>query len=529
MVLIQDLPVELLRQIFELLTDFEDDSSDVAVGDEKTNDATRNELEKEDKTEEDDDIEKLKDLRNACLVSRVFRELAQPLLFRTFVEDGLSGSMAKIVSFARSIYRNAELGKHVQRIFIMNPVGLGPLGVDIDDEDFELLKDAILKLRLADQEERVWMKATKKSDLSVFIALLVNKTPGLRQLCLPGGEFSMKPIIQLFGHNPSLLNNLEHLWIDADDEVAGYPIMSYEQVLTRPKLASANFEYGDLDDATFPASWRPGVLAMEELAFHHCYIDASALSKLLQACKALKSFTYNNFGIHPQDGRTPVLKDMPEFNAAEAHKALIPHKDTLQYFYLAFAWEPFLVENIAEYVSNQAKVGSFRDFSMLKTVRIAHDLLPPQPQFPPSLESLHITNCNLSIRDMTQYIANDCKRGFYPNFTDFLAIAEDVTRPIKLAGQVIPPGQTPEQCYLSMKNMFNGTKVDFRICPYNLPDFDDEPDDSDLEYEDDDQFMEAHGPGTGQLAGVLRMIMQQSAQGRDFTGSDDSWETESSD
>lgn len=535
MILIQDFPVELLRQIFEFLTDFEDEGSDIAVRGEKVNDATGDKHETDDNNEDDDDFDRLRDLRNVCLVSRFFCELAQPLLFRDFDEDGLSGSMSKIISFAKALYRNAELGKHVQRISIMNPLPLGPLGLDIDDEDFELFKDAILKLRLPDLEERVWIAATKKSDLSVYIALLVNKTPSLRQLCLPGGEFSMKPIIQLFGQNPSLLPNLELLWIDADDEGAGYPIMAYEKMLTLPKLANANFEYGDLDDTTFPASWTPGVLAMEELAFHHCYIDANALPKLLRACKTLKSFAYDNFGLDPRDRRTPTPKDLPEFNAAQAQKALLPHKDTLEHFHLAFSWEPWEIENIAEYVSNQIKIGSFRDFSVLESVVISHELLPPHPQFPASLKTLHITNCNLSIRDMAQNIVHDCKKGLYPIFTDFLVLAADITRPIKLSGQVIPSGQTPEQCFLSLKNMFNGTKVDFRICPYKLPDFDDEPDESDFEDEDDDEFIEAHGPGTSQLAGLLHMIMQhslddpESAPNGFFAASDDSWETESDD
>ncbi|RAO67574.1 uncharacterized protein BHQ10_003586 [Talaromyces amestolkiae] len=538
MVLIQNLPVELLRQIFESLTDFEEEPLDLPIRGDNANDATEDKLGKNDSGDDgnDDDFDKLKDLRSVCLVSQFFRELAQPLLFRDFDEDGLSGSMAKIVSFTRSLYRNAELGKHVQRISIMNPLALGPFHVDIEDEDSELFNDAILKLRLADQEQRVWVAATQKSDLSVYIALIVNKTPNLRQLCLPGGEFSMKPIIQLFAQNPSLLPNLELLWIDADDESAGYPIMAYEEVLTRPKLANANFEYGDLDDDMFPASWTPRTLAMEELAFHHCYIDAKALPKLLQACKTLKSFGYDNFGLDPRDHRTPTSKDVPEFNATQAHEALLGHKDTLEHFHLAFAWEPWDVENIAEYVSNKVKIGSFRDFSVLETVVISHELLPPHPQFPPSLKTLHITNCNLSIRDMAKNIANDCKKDLYPNLTDFMVLAADITRPIKLSGQVIPPGQTPEQCFLSLKNMFNGTKVDFRICPYKLPDFDDEPDESDesdFDYEDDDEFMEAHGQGPSQFAGLLHMIMQHSLEDPEsvpkgfFATSDNSWETES--
>jgi len=119
-------------------------------------------------------------------------------------------------------------------------------------------------------------------------------------------------------------------------------------------------------------------------------------------------------------------------------------------------------------------------------------LLPPHPQFPQSLRTLHITDCNSSIRNMVQNIAKDCKNGLYPKFTDFKVLAMDITRPIKLPGQRIPPGQTPEQCFLSLRDMFKGTTVDFHIMPYNLPGFDDY-DDSDLDYEDYEEYLRTAG------------------------------------
>ncbi|EED22626.1 conserved hypothetical protein [Talaromyces stipitatus ATCC 10500] len=520
MVHIQDLPVELLGQILEFVTEREDE----------TPDENGDELNIEDIN---DDTDKLKDLRNICLVSRSFRDLAQPLLFRDFDEDGTSGDMTKIVSFAKSIYRNPELAKHVQRISIEAVAPPNVLDtMRLDREDFVFFKGVVKQLQLAEQE-KVWISALKKADLSIFIALLVNQTPNLRHLCLPGGEFSMEPILRLFQRNPSLLSNLELFWIDSQDECAGHSIAAYARILTLTKLRTAGFEYGDLDRTSFPASWTPGVLAVEDLAFHHCHIDAYALQKLTKACKKLKSFAYNNFSLDPRVQRTMISEDVREFNAAQAHKAMLQHKDTLEHFNLAFASDLWDVEDLEEHIEKQIKIGSFRDFAVLESVFISHELLPPHPQFPHSLQILQITDCNVSVRGMVQNIANDCKNGLYPNLTNFLILAVDITRPIKLPGQRIPPGQTPQQCYLSLRELFDGTLVDFLICPYKTPDFNVELQDSDPE--EYDEFIGRQGPGPSQLAGLLNMIMQhalddpQSAPGRSYAASDDSWETESDD
>lgn len=541
MIHIQDLPVELLNQILEYVADFVDDPEDDPLHredqraratwkDDPKDDPETNGKNDED---EDEDFDDLKDLRNVCLVSRFFCDLAQPLLFRDFDDDGMAGDMSKIVSFARAIYQNEELGKHVQCISIMNLVPEGLIDMNLDDEDFLLFKNVIRQFQLPNDKECFWIRRMKNRDLSVFAALLVNKTPNLRQLYLPGLELSMEPINFLFNRNPLLLPNLDLLWIDATAEVAGYEIALYEKLLELPKLSDVTFEYGDLDYSSLPDSWTPGVLATEHLAFHHCRLDYTALQKLLQACKKLKAFAYDNFSLDPTERRP---SNMPEFNAAQAQEALLLHKDTLEHFNLAFTWDQWEFENFPEEMSSPAKIGSFRDFSVLESVFIAHELLPPHPQLPLSIKRFHIINCNSSVRDMVQNIAQDCKNGLYPQFTEFLVLAADITRPIKLAGQVIPPGQTPSECFLSLKNMFDGTKVDFRICPYKLPEFeDDELHGSDLEDEDYEGYIGAAGPGSAQLAGLLHMIMQhamddpESVRNGMYAASDESWETESND
>lgn len=540
MVHLQDLPVELLKHILFFIADPQDESLNLP---DKVNQSAKakgdsaNELKRDNKYG-DDDADEDEDLRNICLVSRIFRDLAQPLLFRYLEDDCLAGYPSKTVSFAKTIYRRPDLAQHVQYISVIPaPFSAGPPG-RLAKEDSDLFKGAIRDLRLGDQE-KTWIAAMENSDLSVFAALLANKTPNLRGLHLPGGQLFMKPFTHLFSRNSSFLSSLESLWIECDHEFAGYGIAFYHELVTLPKLVSVTFEYGDLVDSTFPSTWAPGTLSAKHVVFHHCHVDTGAIQKLMQACKKLESFTYQNFSLNPHHRRFLMPGTAAEFNAPQALEAALLHKDTLEHFHIEFARDPWEIENLEEYLSSRVKIGSFRDFSVLESIFIPHALLPPHPQFPRSLKTFHITDCNSSIHDMVQKIAKDCKNGLYPDFDDFKVLAIDITNPIKLPGQRIPRGKTPEQCFLGLKNLFKGTNVDFQIAPYKMPDFDEYGyGDSDLEDEGAYEYQLGEGgPGMGQLPGrgLLDLLLQQAMQDPDFAhlaphaASDDSWETDDDD
>ncbi|KAJ5192497.1 hypothetical protein N7449_008639 [Penicillium cf. viridicatum] len=547
---IEGLPIELVHLIVSFLVQPEDDLDLLSGGQTtKAKDGHTKKLdddEYDDNEYEDDEYDGIETLRNVCLVSRQFREVAQPLLFRELYDDGMAGDLTPSIPFTKTIYRRPDLGKHVYQIIIL-PLSFHPGGPDsLAAEDSEFFKGIIKDLQLADEEE-TWISAMNKCDISIFVALLANKAPNIRGLHLPVRKFSIQPFIQLFHRNPEFLSNLESVWIESDDELSGFDIASYEKFLTLPKVTLSTFEYGDLFDTSFPSTWLPGTLETQELAFHHCHIDAGALKKLMQACKKLKTFTYNNFSLDPNDRRIMRAGTVPEFNAKEAHEAALLHKDTLELFHLEYAMELPDVDDIEQLVSSHVKVGSFRDFSVLETILIPHASLPPHPQFPSSLETLHITDCNSSIRELTGNIATDCKNGLYPKLTNVKVFAIDITQPIKLPGQRVPEGKTPEQCFLALKEMFKGTNVNFQILPYELPDFDDYGDlddyDEDLGYEEDfiepgfEEFPPGADPDMGSIPPrILDLLMQRAMMDPEFAhlradedSDDDSWETEDSD
>ncbi|KAG0154101.1 hypothetical protein PDIDSM_1481 [Penicillium digitatum] len=528
MVHIQGLPIELLHLIFSFLAPPEDDLDQLS-GDQTTTAKIGSAKELNDNVSDDGECDVIETLRNVCLVSRKFREVAQPLLFRELYDDGLAGDLSPTIPFTKTIYRRPDLGKHVHQIIIM-PLPFHPGASDsLAAEDVEFFKGIIKGLQLADEED-TWISAMEKSDLSIFAALLANSAPNLRELHVPVRQFPIQPFIQLFSHNPEFLSNLESIWIESDDELSGFDIASYEKFVTLPKVTFSTFEYGDLFDESFPSTWLPGTLETQELAFHHCHIDAGAIKKFLQACKKLKTFTYNNFSLDPIDRRIMRAGTVPEFDAKQAHEAALIHKDTLELFHLEYAMELPDVDDIEQLISSHVKVGSFRDFSVLETILIPQASLPPHPQFPSSLETLHITDCKSSIRELTQNIAADCKNGLYPKLTNVKVFAIDITQPIKLPGQHVQRNQS-----------------DFQILPYELPDFDDYDDlddfDEDLGYEEDfeeagfDHYPPGADPDMGPIPPrILDLLMQRAMRDPEFAqlhadenSDDDSWETDDSD
>lgn len=480
-----------------------------------------------------------RNLRNVCLVSRLFRDLAQPFLFYSFDDTGLSGPLVQTVSFARTIYTRPELGKHVRELDIMYPLDGNEMPMPLSGEDATFFTAAIKSLRLGEQEQDWISGLTRRVDLSVLTALLVNQTPHLRVLCLPGEFVRMGPLDHLMNLKPTLLSELQSFSFEGEDEFLGIDIASHHRLFTLPKLNEVDVTFANLLDKTFPASWAPGTLGVEKAGFRRCHMDLGGLRRFMQACKVLKSFSYNSFL-----SAVPRPSRKPGFNAEQAYEAILSHKDTLEHFELVFAGSILDMESFGEQVTDLGKLGSFRDFPVLESLIIGHALLPPHPQLPPSLKKFYIEDCNTSIREMVDLIADDCKKGLYPNLTVFKVFSSDITEAVKLPGQVIPAGKTPEQCFSSLRDLFKDTKVDFIIAPYRMwdldafMDYDDYEDEDDMDFDDEMdlnryEFQLGEGFGPGRPGGNILDDFHNLIRAIGYTDSDHdtdrSWVTEEDD
>lgn len=559
MVNIQDLPVELLSRIIFFVAPLRGpippDFLKKITAQKPDNDANANGDDTSKSNKDTDSINNktetgplglgyrthFKDLRNLCLTSRLFRDVAQPSLFYNFEDQGLRGYLKETICFARALYLRPELGEHVRELDIMYPLD-EEQSQPPPEKDAALLINAIKELQLGDQEE-AWLSGFKRLDLSVLTALLVNRCPHVREMFIPATYVRMGPLNDLFDRNPSLLSELQSISFEGEDNFLGFSIAPYQKFFTLPNLKEVNLEFSALDDAAFPEAWAPGTVTAEKISFRRSHLGASSLKKFMQACKKLTSFSYKNFHQDEDEYADGYSFLKPEFNAPQLYDAILPHKDTLQNFALTFAYAPWDLENLEEHLSRRGKLGSFRDFYALETVHIAHALFPANPEFPPSLKKLHVADCESSIRAMVGRIAQDCKKGLYPNLTDFKVFAPDITQPVKLPGQIIPEGKTPEECFTSLRDLFKETKVDFQIVPFQMWDLRDlmDYDDYDDEYEgyeNDDfgddldldefghQFAAGFGPPPAHILDALARALGHPGPGYE---SDRSWVTEEED
>lgn len=233
-------------------------------------------------------VEDYSDLVQICLVSRRFRDLAQPFLFRKFDDLAITG-LLKTLNFAATLSRRPDLAKCVQDIYIApNDIVPGNLRLQAGDKASQTiaqLKLVVKSLQLGDVEEQRWCSSIHEVDVGVIVALLLSMAPNLRALRLPGGCFSYSPFNLLLGRDPSYLSNLEVLWIECEKDSRAYEISEFERFLTLPSLKSPTFERGNLSSVSFPSTWKTKSLNAEELAFSRCHIEANTLSKLIKACK----------------------------------------------------------------------------------------------------------------------------------------------------------------------------------------------------------------------------------------------------
>lgn len=253
--------------------------------------------------------------------------------------------------------------------------------------------------------------------------------------------------------------NLKVLWVECkDNSFPAHDISKIERFLTLPKLKLASFSYGNLSGASFPSTWTEKSLSADKLEFSQCHVDGDALLKLTRACKSLQSLTYTNFR-KGADIPSPGLG--VEFNASQAHDALLPHKDTLEVLTLGCYRGP--QPDIQNYLNAQIKIDPLDDFCKLRIISIPHAMLSAHPVFPGSLERLTILDCRSSTRNIVQNVAKDVQNGKYPKLVECKILTPDRDAAVGPCGG--SNGKSYLDCYRSLSAMFRGAghKVDFTV------------------------------------------------------------------
>ncbi|KAE8419899.1 hypothetical protein BDV36DRAFT_293791 [Aspergillus pseudocaelatus] len=400
-------------------------------------------------------------LMNISLVSRIFRDLAQPLLFRDFEDNNEDDNLRRLIRFLKAVIVRPQLGKYVQ-VVALHPIDyelLDDLKEVLPSQDINFFTRAVQELELGDQEQ-AWLSVTNRDDASILLALLLTKTPNLRLLYFTGSAFSMKPLSPLFARDPSFLSNLEELCIQGYED-PDHDIADFHEFLARPRLKRFISDSGDLAYRSILTPSAPNTLTMERCYLRHCQLYSDNLKKLTQACKKLTHFMFigwsRSLGTFLNPGRTPL------FDEVDLFEALLPHQDTLTHLDIEFL-DGRIPPQIRLYPKLPGgKLPSLRGFTVMIDLTVQFSLLKPRPEFPSTLKRLTITDCNASLWNMTYCIATDCKNGRYPELEKIQLLSENATQLIEPGRQNIPEDQVPDQYFRSLRNLFKGTNVDYQI------------------------------------------------------------------
>ncbi|KAJ5524109.1 hypothetical protein N7494_010759 [Penicillium frequentans] len=508
MVHIQDLPMEILYMIFSFVLGRPANplnDKGVLANIEPSDDRTHEEEAEEEAEKKILEIMERDNLRQMCLVSATFRDIAQPLLFHSFqCESSPSGDLRKTIYFAKAIYRRPKLGEYVKE-FKFKHLLFRPVPERLPADDAKLCKLAIQALELGDQEKR-WISLVRTYDFSVIIALVVVKLPNLRGLTLKGFLNLATRFKPLFDRDPSFLSQLRFLHIKGT--LMSSDLALYEDFFTYPRLQHLRLEYCNLNDASFPSAWTPGSLAAETLVICDSCIDSGEIRKLMQA-----------------------------WGLEAAH----PHKETLEYFHVELARSATALNDIQKYLSSCAKFGSFREFTALKTIMVPHAYLPVHPELPRSLEQIDITDCNSSIQNMAQNIAKDARKGLYPELLHVRVLTLDVRAPISPPQGQIPLLKTPTDFFYQPSRIvqwdqnyddedsddedYDGEDYgDYGLGFGDDDDNDDDNDDDDDDDDDDDELSPGDMNATSGVSGLMdqllpelyQILMEQAMRDADF-------------
>ncbi|KAJ5263710.1 hypothetical protein N7478_011315 [Penicillium angulare] len=396
--------------------------------------------------------EKIRNLLNFCLVSQRFRDMTQPLLFRTVVEN--SETVLKTMSFIRTLCLRPDLGQHVQNLYVVpsdKTWNLFPKPFSFEDQ---AIVKALIEDHQLDDGHQGWLSALPYIPfMNFYMALAAILTPNVTQLFVSGST-PPTPYVNASKQFPAYLSKVTQL-----------NIINHHR---HPILRGIYFSHKDFFGEHF---WEPGTLNPERIELHQCYMDNNFLRMFIRAHKNIKAFKYSTFEHNPRIFRpgAPIYGPRIQFNAAQALEALSVHKSSLTSFQVEFERkEGFWDHHLKTFNSNQIKFGSFRQFVKLKSIIVGHEYLPNHPEFNASLETLSINDCNvlnLPIQDLLCNIANDYRKGLYPNLNLIQITGYEIEpNPVSAPdGQYRSFPKSRDEALMVIQSFFEGCNVRIQI------------------------------------------------------------------
>ncbi len=230
------------------------------------------------------------------LVSRRFRDVAQPILFHCFPDFHCNNIVHRLVCLARTLAARPDLAQHMKYINMREPLeGLA----DLDAADKQYVESELLCLGLP-AVNPYWNVDGEGRYRLLPLELLLLRTPRLATLLIPlDYDWHLHVIPQLVNHqdkakpSPPLLPHLRNLKVERFF-IAGDRFEASLAAVNSLACAAPGLETLSLPTPSSEAWFPPGgcLRALRALHFRNgVCIDADLLASMLEAAPALEVLT----------------------------------------------------------------------------------------------------------------------------------------------------------------------------------------------------------------------------------------------
>ncbi|PYI07419.1 hypothetical protein BO78DRAFT_443377 [Aspergillus sclerotiicarbonarius CBS 121057] len=347
-------------------------------------------------------------LLNLCLTAKKLCTLAQPLIFCEYPRKLCchhcqkpklkAGRIGPLICFTRTLVLRPELGARVRRMLITawdeEADTLDGWSTALQPESIKTFARAVQRLTIKDKT-RV-LSGIVATETNPLLVLLISQTPNLEELELISGEEGLKLLGPLFLPGPRgvvdspYLSKLKSLCIIDRGSMRDTSMKNLTHLMCLPQLDDftlVNCDGHALGCPSFDIT--PGSLSITSLSLFEASLDSEALSKIVRACKSLRSFIYTASECDSHHHNCQV-------QPSQLVSILGPHKSSLEVvrINLDFADRTmYCWDECPQY-------DSFVSFTSLKHLGVEQGLIQDVTTLPTSLESIQFCLCDYPVVDM---------------------------------------------------------------------------------------------------------------------------------
>lgn len=360
-----------------------------------------------------DPIDNRRDFLSLCRVSRTFKRLAQPLLFRDFTVTGCTCHVTKtrdfeaLVQFTRTVLSRTDLQNAVRQIKIRAEDTPGPSNgrssVLLPDT-CRFLLNKLWKIGLSDELKSLHATGIIYGEITPVLLLLCGNMKKLEIFNVTLNYSCLKKLVEVIFTDigePMYFSNLTSLDIRAIPEGVDMNFIDFEKLwpfLHLPRLQHFGVDRCVSHPSQIPERLSPDAVKASSISIVNCCIDPRTLRALMSSCKHVESLIYE------VDARLAETLDLIRLKADDLIQALDPQKENLINLRVQLN-----DTGLERFPDEHDLLGSLTAFTNLKHLHVNQCCLGNTPELPKSPRTLVVSNYEEIIFDFMKHMVREGK------------------------------------------------------------------------------------------------------------------------